>query len=231
MRAGTENQADAPTLMRDGAERHQAVLDRYVLDAVLSAVSQLPPDKAGKRLTGVSALNPFLAIDGVVGAIAGARLGPHAKPVRALLFDKTAQTNWKLGWHQDRTIAVRRRVEVPGYGPWSTKAGLQHVVPPFDLLAEMVTLRVHLDRADGDNAPLLIAPGSHRLGRVAQADIDSAVSKCGTFACLAEAGDIWLYATSILHASEAARSPGHRRVLQIDYSARDLAGGLDWLGV
>jgi hypothetical protein len=220
--------AAAMRLMRDGAQRYQSALNRSALDGITAALSGLPPHQAGLRLKDVAALNPILALDGAIGAIAGSVLGPQARPVRAILFDKTSHTNWKLGWHQDRTIAVQHRAEVPGFGPWSKKAGLPHVAPPFDLLAEMVTLRVHLDRVGADNAPLLIAPGSHHLGRVAEADIRSAVEKCGTFACLAEAGDVWLYATPILHASDAARSPTRRRVLQIDHSARGLPGGLGW---
>jgi hypothetical protein len=109
---------------------------------------------------------------------------------------------------------------------------LQHVAPPFDLLAEMLTLRVHLDSVGADNAPLLRAPGSHRLGRIAEAEVSSVVANCGTFVCLAKAGDVWIYATPILHASDAAVSPTRRRLLrQIDYSARDLPAGLEWLGV
>jgi ectoine hydroxylase-related dioxygenase (phytanoyl-CoA dioxygenase family) len=81
------------------------------------------------------------------------------------------------------------------------------------------------------NAPLLIAPGSHKLGRIAENDIRETVQRCGTLACLAEAGDVWLYATPILHASEAATAPIHRRVLQVDFSLGRLPGGLEWLGV
>ena len=227
----SSNRSNEWALARDGAERYDAVLDCDALTAIKVALSCFPSDKAGVRLKGVSALDPYLSVDGVIGAIAGSALGPQARPVRAIFFDKTPNANWGLGWHQDRTIAVRCRVETEGYGPWSVKAGLQHVAPPFGLLAEMVTLRVHLDKIDADNAPLLIAPGSHRLGRVAEADIRSAVDKCGTSVCLAEAGDVWIYATPILHASEAALKPSHRRVLQVDYCARDLPAGLDWLGI
>lgn len=216
---------------RDGAQRFAAALDRGTLRALEAALSDLPPDKAGIRLKGMAALGPHLATGGAIGAVAASVQGPRARPVRAILFDKTPRANWKVGWHQDRTIAVRQRAEVEGYGPWSRKAGLTHVAPPFELLADMVTLRVHLDPVDAANAPLLIAPGSHRLGRVAEPDIDAAVESCGTFVCLAAAGDIWLYATPILHASEPAASPRRRRVLQVDYCGRDLPGGLEWLGV
>jgi ectoine hydroxylase-related dioxygenase (phytanoyl-CoA dioxygenase family) len=106
-----------------------------------------------------------------------------------------------------------------------------HVEPPFDLLATMVTLRVHLDAVPVSNAPLLIAPGSHRRGRIPTPEIPDVVHQCGIIPCLAEAGDTWLYATPILHASDAAVEPSHRRVLHIDYAVGELPGGLQWLGV
>ncbi|MFB9263548.1 hypothetical protein ACFFWD_10240 [Bradyrhizobium erythrophlei] len=80
-------------------------------------------------------------------------------------------------------------------------------------------------------APLLIAPGSHRLGQIRESEVEAIVERCGRAVCEAEAGDIWLYATPILHASEVAHEPRHRRVLQIDFAAHDLPGGLRWLGV
>lgn len=95
----------------------------------------------------------------------------------------------------------------------------------------MLALRIHLDGAGEDNAPLLIVPGSHRLGRIAEPEIAGTVTRLGVRACLAEAGDVWAYAAPILHASERARSPARRRVLQLAYSAEDLPGGLEWLGL
>jgi ectoine hydroxylase-related dioxygenase (phytanoyl-CoA dioxygenase family) len=126
---------------------------------------------------------------------------------------------------------VQARAEVPGYGPWSIKAGMQHVEPPFALIEAMRTLRIHFDAVDADNAPLLIAPGSHRVGRIPEAEIDAIAARCGTRACLAERGDIWTYATAILHASAAAAQPRHRRVLQFDCSPDALPTPLKWLGV
>ncbi|WP_235885687.1 phytanoyl-CoA dioxygenase family protein [Bradyrhizobium niftali] len=158
-------------------------------------------------------------------------LGEACHPVRAILFDKTAATNWALGWHQDRTIAVKARIPVDGFETWSVKSGMQHVEPPFALLSGMVTLRVHIDPVPASNAPLLIAPGSHKLGRIPEEDVKDVVRRCGTVACLADPGDIWLYATPILHASDAATTPMHRRVLQVDFAVGELPGGLEWLGV
>jgi len=218
------------TFGRDGAERFAlAALD--AVQDIEAIASRLEPDRAGIRLHGIDALQPLLAPESAIGGIAADAIGPAARPMRAILFDKTAAANWSLGWHQDRTIVVAERHDVEGYGPWTVKAGLLHVAPPFKLLARMVTLRVHLDPVGVDNAPLLIAPGSHRAGQVAEEDIDALVTACGVSICLAERGDVWLYATPILHASNAAVIPQRRRVLQIDYATGDLPGGLTWLGI
>lgn len=217
--------------MRDGAQCYPAAVSTAALRGIGDALAGLMPEQAGVRVQGIAALRPYLAAPGTVGAVASSVLGNACRPVRAILFDKTAATNWSLAWHQDRTVCVTERIEVDGFGPWTVKQGLVHVAPPFSVLAGMATLRVHLDPVPITNAPLLVAPGSHRLGRIAEADVPEVVRRCGTVACLAQAGDIWLYATPILHASKAASTPAHRRVLQIDYATGELPGGLQWLGV
>ena len=96
---------------------------------------------------------------------------------------------------------------------------------------DMLTMRAHLDRCDDDNAPLIVALGSHRLGRIPSAEIVDSVSRLATVRCLAGAGDVWVYATPILHASERTRGPARRRVLQVDFCLRELPAGLEWLGI
>ncbi len=215
---------------RDGARLFPGAINACLVELEF-AVAGLPCDEVGLRLRGVTSLDPYLAATGCIGRIADAALGGQAKPVRAILFNKSAEANWSLAWHQDRTICVRERLDVPGFGPWSVKRGMQHVEPPFALSSRMITLRAHFDAVPATNAPLLIAPGSHKLGRIPFDEVGATVRRCGTAACLADAGDVWLYATPILHASEAASVPTRRRVLQVDYSADDLPAGLEWLGV
>lgn len=96
-------------------------------------MAALPADRAGIRLHGVERLTELLSPSAEIGAVATAMLGEGARAVRVILFDKSADANWSLAWHQDRTIVVRDRIAVPGYGPWTIKAGLQHVAPPFTL--------------------------------------------------------------------------------------------------
>ncbi len=216
--------------LHDGAQRFREALTPFLVE-LRAALDRLPRDQAGLRIKGIPGLQPFFASDGALGSIAASALGTRCRAVRAILFDKNPNSNWSLAWHQDRTICVKQRIDVEGIGPWTTKGGMQHVAPPFEVLARMVTLRAHLDDVPATNAPLLIAPGSHTAGRGPVGEIDKVVRRCGTRACLADAGDVWLYATPILHASEAATAPVHRRVLQVDFAAGELPGGLEWLGV
>ncbi|HEX8573351.1 MAG TPA: phytanoyl-CoA dioxygenase family protein [Allosphingosinicella sp.] len=211
----------------DGAQRFPAVFGPAEVDSLARLLS-LPPDRPGARL---GALPGLAALLGPPDAVAAAALGPAARAVGAKLFDKSAARNWALGWHQDRSIAVRERRDVPGFGQWTVKAGIPHCVPPIVWLERSLVLRVHLDPVGPGNAPLLIAPGSHRLGPVAEPDIAGVVERFGIQACFAEAGDVWAYATLILHASDRAASPARRRVLQLLYSADDLPGGLAWAGL
>ena len=213
-----------------GAQLFRGAL-RECIRELAAALADLPGEAAGVRIHGIRALDPLLVPDGCIGAVAATILGPLARPVRAILFNKTEATNWSLAWHQDRTIAVKAPREAPGFGPWTVKSGLHHVEPPFDLLSRMVTLRAHLDDVPSANAPLLIAPRSHSFGRIPDGEIDKVVARCGSVACLAEAGDVWLYSTPVLHASKAAARPAGRRVLQVDFAAEQLPHGLEWLGV
>ena len=216
---------------RDGMVHFPNACSKEELVQIEIALAGIASDAAGVRLHGVPALAGSFAGEGCIGQAAVSLIGADARPVRAILFDKNEATNWNLGWHQDRTIVVKRRIEVSGFGPWTLKAGLQHVTPPIEILGEMITLRLHIVGVDEHNAPLMVAKGSHRFGRIAEPDIPDIVAQSEISYCLAERGDIWAYSTPILHASESATRPNRRRVLQVDYAAVSLPGGLEWMGV
>ena len=212
----------------DGAQLFPSAFTPAGVDALATLLSSRPIDGPGWRLG--PSFELARAIDPAVG-IAEAILGPGARAVRATPFDKAARRNWSVGWHQDRTIAVRARIDTPGFTGWTVKAGIAHVVPPFEFLARMLTLRIHVDPAGPDNAPLLIVPASHDLGRIAEPDIPTVAARLGQAECPADSGDIWVYATPILHASARAVRPSRRRVLQLLFSVDELPNGLSWLGV
>lgn len=219
------------TLERDGAVLAAGLISKPHVEMLRALADNAIGGRPGARLRGDISLDAILSPNGAVGALAARLTSSAARPVRAVMFDKTPEANWIVAWHQDRVIPVRERREVEGFGPWSTKDGILHVAPPFDVLARMLTIRVHLDPVDVGNAPLRVALGSHRLGRV---PADTATREAGSLpqaVCLAQAGDAWAYSTPILHASDRADPPRRRRVLQVDYADFDLPDGLEWLGL
>lgn len=215
----------------DGAALFPAAVTAEMIASLRERLDPAINGRPGRRLPDDETTGDLLATDGPVGRIAAGLIGASARPVRAVLFDKTPEANWIVAWHQDRTIVVHERKEIDGFGPWSTKDGLLHVAPPIGVLEGMATLRLHLDDCDEDNAPLRIALGSHRLGYVAAVDAAARADALPPFVCHARAGDVWAYSTPILHMSERSRSGGRRRVLQVDYSASELPAGLGWRGL
>lgn len=213
--------------MRDGAARLPGLIanDLPAWEAATRHFFNL--GKPGHRISGSPGLAKLAAQTCRSFAFEEAA-GVGWRCVRAVAFNKTPSANWALGWHQDRTIAVARREEVSGYNVWSSKDGVPHVEPPFEVLERMVTLRVHLDPVDDENAPLLIALSSHRRGKVAEAAIDRAVSVSDIVTCHADTGDGWLYATPILHASSRSMGALSRRVVQLDFSRDTLPSPLAW---
>lgn len=220
----------ALTLAEHGACRLDGAANS-ILEELDALAAELTATRAGQRLEGNAILCALTAEGALLQRLAAQHIGGTARAVRALFFDKNANMNWALGWHQDRTIAVAYRHDVAGFGPWTTKSGMTHVAPPFSILVRMLTMRVHIDPVPSDNAPLLIAPSSHRAGLVREKDIPETIARYGSHACLAERGDVWIYATPILHASERATADGHRRVLQVDFSVDELPAPLAWRGI
>lgn len=154
--------------------------------------------------------------------------GGEPRPMRAIWFNKSTEANWLVAWHQDLAIAVRQRMETPGFEAWSVKEGVPHVQPPAAVLERMLTVRIHLDNADGENGALRVVAGTHLLGRLSAEQIVSLRAKRGETLCAAAAGDALLMRPLLLHASGRSTNERPRRVLHLEYAGEELSGGLEW---
>jgi hypothetical protein len=197
---------------------------RKELETVVLEKSRGGLRQADKKIAAIGDLVRSQALRGLVADL----LAPRAKLVRVILFDKTPINNWHVGWHQDTTIAVSRRANLAGWGPWSVKDGVPHVQPPTQVLEQMLTLRLHLDDAPEDNACLRVIPGSHRDGVLAAEHIAMWRKRCNPVSCPTHAGDVLAMRPLLLHASQKAHNPTHRRVVHAEFCAADLPAGLSW---
>jgi hypothetical protein len=157
-------------------------------------------------------------------------LGMGCGLVRGLFFDKPPGRSWSLPWHKDMTIAVRdNRTASRCFGKPTTKAGVPHVEAAEELLANMLTARIHLDDVTEENGPLLVVPGSHRSGKALRLPGESGV------ACpqpiLVRAGDVLLMRPLVTHSSGNAHAGTrmHRRIVHLEFAAATkLPDGFEW---
>ena len=169
-----------------------------------------------------------LALTPPLFTIAQEILGEFAKPVRSVFFDKVPAANWNVAWHQDTSIAVKAKANMVGFGPWSEKQGIVHVEPPSEFLANMLTLRVHLDVTDHENGVLRVVPNTHKNGRIKAMELMSIVENSEIQECKANPGDVLLICPLLFHSSRKALKPKHRRIIHIEYSALELPKPLQW---
>jgi hypothetical protein len=151
-------------------------------------------------------------------------LGSEFGLVRGLYFDKPPNSNWSLPWHQDLTIAVKdHSLPSQKFRNRTVKAGVPHVEAPYEVLAQMLTLRIHLDAATDENGPLQVLPGTH-IGRHATPPFRPPVT------ILASAGDVLAMRPLLSHSSGPSKSSGlHRRIIHLEFAAhRSLPDGYHW---
>jgi hypothetical protein len=164
---GAERQGSLMDVAADVADKGYAlvsdVIDRAGLTRLIGAIERAGETEAVRSRSGVYAIRNLLdavpevgelARSGAIRALVEPVLGSAAMAVRGILFDKTPEANWKVAWHQDLTIAVRERIDLPDFGRWSTKAGILHVQPPSGILERMLAVRIHLDDCPADNGPV-----------------------------------------------------------------------------
>ncbi|NRB78243.1 MAG: phytanoyl-CoA dioxygenase family protein [Saccharospirillaceae bacterium] len=157
-------------------------------------------------------------------------LGQNPQLVRAIYFDKTANNNWAVSWHQDKTICVNQKAEIDNWGPWTVKGNINHVQPDIHVLNKMLTTRIHLDDTNENNGCLKVIPNSHKLGIIKQNDIFSIIKKQSIINCILKAGDALIMRPHTLHSSsKSLQNTLHRRVIHLEFSNYKLPNNLHWL--
>ncbi len=226
------------TFHEEGFALFNNILNPAEIDDLILAIQAIESEEAVRKRQGVFAIRNLLQLSPEINRLASsAKLlqlvetatGKPSFPVRGILFDKTADANWLVPWHQDITICVKERIDVQGYGPWSIKAGLQHVQPPARVLESMVSLRINLDDCEDDDGALRVLPGTHANGRLSDKSINQFQQSIHPVYWTGKAGDVLAMRPLLLHTSSTATAPPHRRVIHVDYATVQLDGGLEWI--
>ncbi|MBC8753508.1 phytanoyl-CoA dioxygenase family protein [Kordia sp. YSTF-M3] len=222
-------------------EKGFSVLDRMYSNAEIDALISCIEKAAADKKLDESSTNLF-AIRQVITKI------PELKPLlfteefhallkilfnetyfltKAIYFDKPSESNWFVAYHQDLSVSVDRKVDVSNYKNWTFKKGQYGVQPPLNILENIVTIRIHLDKTEKRNGALKVIPTSHLKGIYRPETIDWNTE--AEHVCEVEKGGVMLMKPLILHASERTTNHKQRRVLHLEFSTKQLQKPLNWL--
>lgn len=194
------------------------------LDELLQEIDEAAPRRSRAGIRHALRLPAVAAVAREPQMIEVARevLGGEAFPFRATLFDKSPAANWLVVWHQDRALPLRERVEVPGWGPWSVKDGVNYAHAPAAALNQVLALRLSLDDSTPRNGPLRILPRTHMLGVLNEDSIHELAMRISPVDCVVDKGGAVAMRPLVVHASSKSQVEMPRRVLHIEYAASDV---------
>ena len=223
-------------ILNDGFTIIEAIYNPKEIELIVKLINQSDQSNdAFRKTTGLFAIRQFVKeIPGVIPVVFNQRLrmiindlfGDDYFVVKSIYFDKPENSNWFVGWHQDLTISVNKKIEMPGYSSWTIKMNQFAVQPPVEILQDNFTIRVHLDNTDERNGALKVIPGSHSKGISRSENIDWENEK--EFICSVKRGSIMIMRPLLMHASDRTASDKKRRVIHIEFSKSNLSVGIDW---
>ncbi|KMQ65511.1 phytanoyl-CoA dioxygenase [Chryseobacterium angstadtii] len=167
-----------------------------------------------------------LVFNDTVKTIVRVLFGEKYVAVKSIYFDKPETSNWYVAYHQDLTISVDKKLDMQGFGPWTTKKNQFAVQPPLPILENICTIRIHLDDTDENNGALKVVPGSHAKGIYRPETIDWNTET--EEICNVEKGGIMIMKPLTLHGSNRTTDGRRRRVIHIEFSDLELPQELQW---
>lgn len=217
-----------------------AVIDNFFteeeIENLLKAIAEADSSKSTFRKTNdLFAIRQFfmevpLAVEIVFSkkfnSIVSEIFGEGFFVVKSIYFDKPEQSNWFVAYHQDLTISVDKKLNIDGFGPWTTKQNQYAVQPPLNILQDNFTVRIHLDNTNEENGALKVIPKSHLKGIYRPETIDWKLERESI--CSVVKGGIMIMKPLLLHSSGRTTNKNKRRVIHIEFSRSVLPENLKW---
>ncbi|KLT68625.1 phytanoyl-CoA dioxygenase family protein [Flavobacterium sp. ABG] len=143
---------------------------------------------------------------------------------KSIYFDKPEKSNWFVGYHQDLTISVDKKMEIENFENWTVKQNQFAVQPPKEILENNFTIRIHMDKTTKENGALKVIKNSHSKGilRIENLEMEDETI------CEVEKGGIMIMRPLLFHASSKTTNNERRRVIHIEFSQQELPNGLSW---
>lgn len=145
---------------------------------------------------------------------------------KSIYSDKPESSNRFVSYHQDLTISVDKKLDIEGFGPWTTKQDQYVVQPPLQVFQSNFTIRIHLDDTYENNGVLKVIPGSQSKGIYRPKTIDWTEEK--EITCRMRSGSIMIMRPLSLRASNRTSNNKGRRIIHVEFSKHSLQEPLEW---
>lgn len=211
-------QADGFTILPDA-------ISPTACDELIATISSRDTGKVGSRgllCNKVIAHTAYVLHQRLLGL---GLLGEQHRPVQCSLFAKGDGASWSVTPHQDLSVPVANRVDVPEWGGWSRKENVWFAQPPSAFLEDLIAVRLQLDPNASETGPLEVVPGSHMMGRLASASVSRHAKR--RVKCVVPRGGVLIMRPLLIHSSGKPVSPSPRRVLHFLYGPL-LPAELSW---
>lgn len=145
---------------------------------------------------------------------------------KSIYFDKPEKSNWFVSYHQDLTISVDKKMDIENFENWTNKQNQFAVQPPKEILENIFTIRIHLDKTTKENGALKVLNKSHKKGiyRTDKVDLENEIETI----CEVDKGGIMIMKPLLFHASNKTTNNERRRVIHIEFSNKNLPNELEW---
>ena len=224
-------------LLENGFVVAEKIFTDKEIDDLLFAISQADTSKPTfRKTTDLFAIRQFLkevpaaqeiVFNGSLKQLIDELFGDEYFVVKSIYFDKPESSNWFVSYHQDLTISVDKKLDVEGFGPWTTKQNQFAVQPPLNVLQDNFTIRIHLDNTNEENGALKVIPTSHLKGIYRPETIDWTTET--EISCNVKKGGVMFMKPLLLHSSGRTTNNSKRRVLHIEFSRSLLPANLSWV--
>lgn len=187
-----------------------------------------PTERHGKRklLKDIPQLKPLILNENLRKIIQA--VNRNAYLIKATYFDKPSDSNWKVNWHQDKTINLTQKEDLEGFSMWTQKGDVISVVPPLDFMRSCFSIRIHLDQTRESNGALKVLNGTHQK-YLNDEEIRVISENANAFISEINAGGVQLLRPLILHASGKNRTQKRRRVIHLEFASQELDANINWL--
>jgi ectoine hydroxylase-related dioxygenase (phytanoyl-CoA dioxygenase family) len=203
----------AACLSRDGYVVVDGVVDAAGCDRLVAALDRHGTAIAPRDWLAVAAIAQ--AARDLLAAPALAPLLPEgAMPWQCTLFDKAPGHDWTVGPHQDLSVPAACLADAAcADAPRVVKDGVAYVQPPADVLASLLAVRLQLDDVAADAGALEVVAGTHRRGRLDEAELRRLGGGPARVRVGVGRGGVVALRPLLVHASRRLRAPVRRRVL------------------